>query len=204
MNKLTLLIRKNLSSMVDGIKLPFQLIKFFRLNTSVEYKKIALNVFLGKYINMIVMFMPLKLLFVLSGKKNISVLAELEKSVGRDVYLLAMFSILIILYIGNVGLQMFKVKLVERQKQDISDKKYEFLGKNIPVKSIHTSYGPFCQAIADIMVITVVFALLLYANYLFALMTIQYIFAILSISNSVTIKPFAYFYFNFRIFAFHF
>ncbi|HEQ3516663.1 TPA: hypothetical protein VGT23_003370 [Vibrio cholerae] len=156
MNVLIKLIKKNSSSMLQGFKLPFSLINFFQVQTKVEYIKIAVNIFLGKFINMAVMFMPLKLLFVLTGTKNIEILAKIESAIGRGYYIGFILVTLFILYVSNIILQIYRVKLVRLQSGNIEDKDYVFYDKLVSSNLVKATYPSYCQVLGDFTIILVV------------------------------------------------
>ena len=115
------------------------------------------------------MFMPLKMLFVLSGSKNIAVLHEMETSLGRDVYIGGMLVIISILYFFNVVVSIYQIKLVNSQKSKIEKKDYYFRNE---VKSnivISQSYPLFCQILADFLLIGAVLIVLFFVNIYYAL-----------------------------------
>ncbi|WP_439437661.1 hypothetical protein [Salinivibrio costicola] len=169
MGVLSKLIKKNISAMVEGVKLPFNLIKLFHCQTNVQYVKISINIFFSKFINMAVMFMPLKLLFVLTGTKNIEILAQLEEFIGRNKYIALVLGILFILYMVNVFLQIYRAKLINKQKYSIENRKYYFGDRPVTVAEIRRTYASFCQVIADMAVILMVCAVLFIADQLLAL-----------------------------------
>lgn len=152
------------------------LFKMFREQTNIPVLKIALLVFSSKFINMIVMFMPLKMLFVLSGSKNISFLHNMEQNLGRDVYIAGMLGIISILYFFNIILSVYQIKIVNKQKHNISIKEYYFNDKVESHSTILKTYGPFCQILADFFLIGTVIITLFFINTYFAL---YYMFVIL-------------------------
>lgn len=161
--------KKNNKRTVEFFRAIPGLFKMFRKQTNIPVLKIALLVFSSKFINMIVMFMPLKMLFVLSGSKNISFLHNMEQSLGRDVYIAVMLGIISVLYFFNIILSVYQIKLVNKQKNNISIKEYYF---NDEVKSHSTIlkiYGPFCQILADFLLIGTVVTTLFFLNTYFAL-----------------------------------
>jgi len=156
--------RKNNQRAADFfISLP-QLYVMFKKQTKVEVKKISILVFVSKFISMIVLFMPLKILFVLSGSKNIQFLQNIENNIGRDVYIGAMIAIISVLFLLNVVLQIYKVKLVNRQVAMIDKKEYEFRGMGKSYKVIVKTYASFCQVLADMLLLLLVGSILFMLN----------------------------------------
>jgi hypothetical protein len=96
------------------------------------------------------MFIPLKILFLLSGSKNITFLQNIEDYFGRQYYIGGMVMIIIILFILNVITQIKKSKLVRLQSDNIEKKIYLFRGVNKSHKVITKTYGSFCQLLGDI------------------------------------------------------
>jgi len=141
----------------------------FKKQTKVEIIKISVLVFLSKFISMIVLFMPLKILFVLSGAKNIQFLQDIENNIGRDVYIGAMIAVISVLFLVNVVLQIYKVKLVNRQTVIIEKKKYEFRGMEKSHDVILKTYAPFCQVLADILLVLIISTILVLLNVHYAI-----------------------------------
>ena len=112
---------------------------------------------------------PLKLLFVLSGSKNISFLEQVEVELGRNTYIGIMIAIVIVLYLFNTALQVYKGKLVNKQKQSIANKAYELNGKTISYKVVHRTYATYCQIIADVFLVALIIALLFVINVQYAI-----------------------------------
>jgi len=162
-------LRKNNHRTADFFRALPQLFMMFKKQTQIEVIQIAVLAFLTKFINMIVMFMPLKILFVLSGSKNIGFLHDIETSIGRDVYIGAMIVIISVLYFLNVVLQIYKAKLVNRQAAIIEKKKYIFRGADKSHKVISKTYASFCQLLADILLVLIVATILFLVNIYYAL-----------------------------------
>jgi len=146
-----------------------QLYMMFKKQAKLEIIKISILVFLTKFINMIVMFLPLKVLFLLSGSKNISFFYDIEKRIGRDFYIGTIIAIVIVLYLLNVVLQIYKTRIVKRQKIMIEKNKYEFRGMVKSHKVISKTYVSFCQVLGDIMLVLFVFIALLLLNVHYAI-----------------------------------
>jgi len=168
--------RANNQRTTDFFRALPQLYVMFRKQAKIEVIKIAVLVFLSKFINMMVMFIPLKMLFVLSGSINIPFFQDIENDIGRDVYIGAMIAIITILYILNVVLQIYKAKLVKRQIVMIEEKKYEFRGIEKSHKVISDTYASFCQVLGDILLILLVTTILFLLNVDYA---IFYLYVIL-------------------------
>ncbi|MEZ9275064.1 hypothetical protein AB4121_06565 [Vibrio sp. 10N.286.54.B2] len=126
---------------------------FFRNDALVEVNKLSFCIFLSKYINMVVMFIPIKLLFILSGAKNISFLLDIEQQLGRNVYIGFWVCLVIILYIFDMIVKIYKGKLINHQKNIIDNKKYVFIGKDISQKIVLRTYSPYCQMLSDFLVL---------------------------------------------------
>jgi len=161
--------RKNNQRTADFFRALPQLYMMFKKQTKVEVIKISVLVFLSKFINMIVMFMPLKILFVLSGSKNIPFFQDIENNIGRDVYIGGMIAIITVLYFINVVLQVYKEKLVKRQTVMIEKKKYEFRGMETSHKVISETYASFCQVLGDMLLILLVATVLFLLNVHYAI-----------------------------------
>ncbi|AJR09517.1 hypothetical protein C9J03_02490 [Photobacterium gaetbulicola] len=131
----------------------YSLYSFFRKDASVEVNKLSFYIFASKYINMIVMFIPIKLLFILSGAKNISFLFDIEQKLGRNTYIALLVCIVIVLYIFDMVAKIYKGKLTNQQKDKIENKKYSFRGKDISQKIVQRTYSPYCQMISDFLVL---------------------------------------------------
>jgi hypothetical protein len=136
------------------------LYSMFKSQCCVDVEKISILVFFSKIINMIVMFIPLKILFLLSGSKNITFLQNIEDYFGRQYYIGGMVIIIVILYILNVITQIKKSKLVKSQSENIEKKMYLFRGVKKSHKVVTKTYGSFCQLLGDIFLfLSVGFAL---------------------------------------------
>lgn len=167
---------KNNQRAADFFKSVPQLYIMFKKQTRIELLKISFLAFSGKFINMIVMFMPLKVLFVLSGSKNIQFLQDIENSIGRDVYIAGMISIISILYFLNIVLQIYEVKLINRQESGIDKKEYKFRGQAKSFKVISKTYAPFCQVLASLFLILIISIILFVLNVQFAIFYLSVIF----------------------------
>ena len=170
-------IIRNTSTMKEGLRLPFRLISFFENSTEIEYKRIVFSVVVGKFINMIVMFLPIKILFVLSGAKNIGLLEKLQNRLGSELYLTMIVSVLVSLYFGNTFLQIHRSKLINRQKQAIDAGPYVFRNLELSENDLASIYPAFCQVIADFLIVTMVFFVLVLASFEYALFYASIFFA---------------------------
>jgi len=74
---------------------------YSRNELSVPILKFSIASFFATVINTVTMFLPLKLLFVLSGSKSIAELDIFKDKVGINVYVAIIISLLFILYICN-------------------------------------------------------------------------------------------------------
>jgi len=167
---------KNNQRAADFFKSLPQLYMMFKKQTRIELIKISFLAFLSKFINMVVMFMPLKVLFVLSGSKNIQFLQDIENTIGRDVYISGMISIITILYFLNVVLQIYQVKLNNRQESGIEEKVYKFRGLDKSYKVISKTYEPFCQVLASLFLILIISIILFLLNAQYAIFYLGIIF----------------------------
>lgn len=118
---------------------------------------------------MAVMFMPLKLLFVLTGSKNIELLTKLEESIGRNNYIALIMFVLLVLYMFNAFLQVYRAKLVNSQRHSIQEKSYYHSDSVLSSDIIKKTYPAFCQVIADMAIIFIVCVVLFIADSLLAL-----------------------------------
>ncbi|WP_041394457.1 hypothetical protein [Photobacterium profundum] len=146
-----------------------QLFPFFRQEVDIQVLRVCLMMFGGKFLNMVVMFIPLKLLFVLSGSKNIHFLEQIELKLGRTTYIGLMIALVTVLYLFNTALQIYKGKLLNKQKQRITHKNYEFNGKSLPYKTILRTYAAYCQIIADAFLAILITGLMFLLNVQYAL-----------------------------------
>jgi hypothetical protein len=163
------------------------LYRCFKVDAKIEVVKIVTLVFLSKFINMVVMFLPLKVLFLLSGSKNISFLYDIETKIGRNAYIGSMIAILSILYILNIILQIYKAKLVNRQPTRISKQNYTFGNIVKPYKVVCSTYAPFCQILADMLLVCFVATILFLINFYYALF-----FVLVVIMHSIVIEQWAF------------
>jgi hypothetical protein len=161
--------RKNNQRTIDFFRALPQLYMMFKNQAKVEIIKISVLIFLSKSINMIVMFIPLKILFVLSGSKNISFFQNIENNIGRDFYIGGMIAIITVLYFINVVLQIYKGKILKRQAGMIEKKKYEFRGINKSHKVISKTYASFCKVLGDVVLTLLVVMTLFLLNVHYAI-----------------------------------
>lgn len=126
---------------------------FFRHDALVEVNKLSFCIFASKYINMVVMFIPIKLLFILSGAKNVSFLLDIEQKLGRNTYIAFLVGVVIVLYIFDMIAKIYKGKLINQQKNNIENKKYSFRNKDVSHKIVLRTYSPYCQILSDFLVL---------------------------------------------------
>lgn len=146
-----------------------QLFPFFKQDADIEVFRVCATMFCSKFLNMIVMFIPLKLLFVLSGSKNIDFLEQIEMKVGRSTYITTMMMIVIVLYLINTWVQIYKGKLINRQQKRIVKKPYQFNGKPLSTRIVIRTYAAYCQIIADVILTVLITALMFIINVHYAL-----------------------------------
>ena len=156
-------------AMYDFVRALPPLYSMFKSQCCVDVEKISILVFLSKIVNMIVMFIPLKILFLLSGSKNVTFLQNIEDYFGRQYYIGGMVIIIIILYILNVITQIKKSKLVRSQSEKIEKKIYFFRGVKKSYKVITKTYGSFCQLLGDIFLFFSVGIALFFIDVYFAI-----------------------------------
>ena len=123
-------LRKNNQRTVDFFRSLPELYAMFKQQTKLSVIRIATLIFLTKFINMVVMFMPFKILLLLTGFGNISFLQNIENSIGREVYIGIMIVIIASLFFLNLVFHIHQARLVKMQKLAIEKKKYEFRDKN--------------------------------------------------------------------------
>ncbi|MGR5142813.1 hypothetical protein ACQKPX_14145 [Photobacterium sp. DNB23_23_1] len=118
---------------------------------------------------MVVMFIPLKLLFVLSGTKNIAALENIESTIGRNTYVILMIALVVFLYLFNTALQVYKGKIINNELKNIEVKAFNVKGKSIPYKVINRTFPTYCQVLSDIMLVVFITALFFIVNLSYAL-----------------------------------
>lgn len=157
----------------------FELFDFFKVRANVEVLKLSFCMFFSKYVNMFVMFIPIKLLFILSGSKNIGPLEDIELYLGRNTYVALLLFIVTFLYFFDMGVKIYTGKLINHQKQVVPKADLEFQNKNIKRNITLRTYKPYCQIISDFMVIfasTCLFVLLSPVYALFYIFVIIFYF----------------------------
>ena len=176
-------LRKNNQRTVDFFRSLPELYAMFKQQTKLSVIRIATLIFLTKFINMVVMFMPFKILLLLTGFGNISFLQNIENSIGREVYIGIMIVIIASLFFLNLVFHIHQARLVKMQKLAIEKKKYEFRGMQKSYKVISSTFEPFCRVIGDIFLVLLVATILLLVNVVYALFYISMVLIYIVISE---------------------
>ncbi len=90
---------------------------YFFLRKKLELDIIKLGVLRGggKIITMLVMFLPLKVLLLVSGSSQVDFISQIEVSIGRDSYIVLILLLTTLLYIINIVLQVYYNRLYNEQ-----------------------------------------------------------------------------------------
>ena len=107
-------------------KTTFIILNFMRSNIGVDLYKLSTLKFLGRFINMVVMFLPLKAFLILSGVSQIGYLHYVEDILGKKLYIISIVLITIGLYIINVFLQVYSGRLLNKQSTKFDKSFYDF------------------------------------------------------------------------------
>lgn len=140
----------------------------------VPFFSIVLLEIIGKIINMASMFIPIKMLFVLSGMKTFHFADVVQKNLGRDLYVIIMIMSVVTIYALNVFSQIYKSRVLNDSLKLIDSKSFESLGvessrlaKNIYVSFIYTCSDLFTLLVALIIISLISFEIsLLYSIFL--------------------------------------
>lgn len=165
------------------------LFPFFRGNVKIQIVKITVCTFISKYINMVVMFIPIKLLFLLSGAKNIAFLSDIEISIGRDLYIGILVFIVIVLYVIDMFMKIYKGKLTNLQKERVDKESYLLDGKAIQKKIITRTYNPYCQVLSDIILIVTSIGVFLVVSPTYALYFVIVVFLYVAFIEYLVFSP---------------
>ena len=172
-------LRKNNQRTADFFRSLPELYVMFKKQTKLSVLKIATLIFLTKFINLIVMFMPFKILLLITGFANISFLQNIENNIGRDVYLGVMIIIIASLFFLSLVFHIYQARLTNIQKLKIEKKKYDFRGMEKSHKVISATFEPFCKVIGDIFLVLMVATILMTVNFVYGVfficMTLIYI-----------------------------
>ncbi|MGF1889744.1 hypothetical protein L4D13_27020 [Photobacterium profundum] len=165
------------------------LFSFFRNEVKIQVVKITIFTFISKYINMVVMFIPIKLLFLLSGAKNISFLTDIEESIGRELYIGILVCIVIVLYILDMFMKIYKGKLTNFQKEIVNKDSYLLDGKPIQKKIITRTYNPYCQVLSDVLLIVTSIGVFLVVSPTYALYFVTVILLYVAFIEYLVFSP---------------
>lgn len=83
-----------------------------------DFNSLVLIEVLSRLLNMLTMFLPIKIMFLVSGTKSFGFLLELESRIGKDNFILLLVAIVIGAFLGNVVVQILK-----STKQNVTTRK---------------------------------------------------------------------------------
>lgn len=93
-----------------------ELYSIFRDQFAIRLLLLVLLRFSGKFFNMLVMFLPLKIFLVLSGTTQVGFLKDVEVKLGTNGYVVLVLSLTAFLYITNTLIQVYYSRLLNEEK----------------------------------------------------------------------------------------
>lgn len=129
-----------------------ELFVLFRHEFSVRLVLLATLRFLGKFFNMLVMFLPLKIFLVLSGTSEVGLLKEVEVKLGTGKYVILVLFITASLYVFNMLLQLYYARVVNVEKLKIK-KSHQYLDRDIKV--LRRIFSPCVEMFGSLMMLSI-------------------------------------------------
>ena len=128
------------------------------LSFSVGYPILTLAIlkFLGRFVNMFVMFIPLKIFLLFSGVAQLGFLSDLESSLGRQLYISLLLLFTAFLYFLNVIIQLYTSRLTNNELNRVLEVKYLSRRKKIFQESlIRKVFIPLVNVISSYLMVIV-------------------------------------------------
>lgn len=148
------------------------MILFLRSEIGVDVIKISILKFLMRFINMVVMFLPIKVFLVLSSGKSIAILSFTEPYLGKYHSEIVLLLLTVLLYVFNVAINIYSSRLVNKQKSKPILKSYTLheLSVDMPKKSIIACLKHVYNWLSGAMLIIVSIILFFIGSWHFALL----------------------------------
>ncbi|PMK79553.1 hypothetical protein BCT94_18800 [Vibrio breoganii] len=131
--------------------------------------------FVSKYINLAVMFLPIKVFLLLSN--DFSVPQLLDDFINAREYIIIILSFTALLYLINVVIQWYFSRLHNKKILKIEDSvpKLNF-PKDLPLKLMKQNFTLTYNVVADFLTLSFSFCLFLYLSHLYAVVFITTLF----------------------------
>lgn len=147
------------------------LIRFLRDDLNVDIGQISTLKFSMRFINMVVMFLPIKVFLVLSSGQPIGFLSFTEPYLGVYHSEIILLSLTVLLYIFNLIINIYSSRLVNKQENKISRKSYNISCLNVELtkKNMVRCLSHVYNWLSGAMLISVAIALFFIGSWHFSL-----------------------------------
>lgn len=126
--------------------------------------------FIAKFINMLVMFLPVKAFILLSSNANNKDIIIVEGYLGDYGYVAMILSVTIILYGLNIVLHLYTGRLLNRQKHKFEKREYKVNDIILTKRFLIATHRKMIELLADIILIFTSFILFVFLSIEFSLL----------------------------------
>ena len=137
-----------------------------------DIMQLALLQLTSKFINMLVMFLPLKVFLLISTPIHMGALLNIEEGIGRNGYIILLLLLTTFLYLINILLHLQYGRLLNKQEEKLLQDKYTYNGKKFFIDDILELYRPCYLAISGFLMIAM-------SLFVFFFLSIQFAFVFL-------------------------
>ena len=155
-------LKRNISITIEFYSLLRKVVKLDILKLSIVH-------FLSKFINMAVMFLPIKVFLLLSTSSPIESLPFFDSSLERNNFILLLLSLTAVLYLINIILQIYSARVLNKQRAQINLPEYVYGPHTFTKKMILTLYKPCYLTVAAFIMIFISTAVFFFLSLEFAL-----------------------------------
>lgn len=131
-----------------------KLFSLFRNRFSVKLILLSTLKFTGKFSNMLVMFLPLKIFLLISGTSQVGMFKEIEEQLGTNAYISLILFVTSLLYILNLVIQIYYSRAFNLEKLKLQGTK-DFDGMSI--KFIRKLYTPYIDVLSSLVMLCISF-----------------------------------------------
>lgn len=153
-----------LRKIASEFKLSFSILFFMRNAVGIDLYKLSLLKFLGRFINMVVMFLPLKAFMIMAGVSQIGVLHSVEETLGKNGYIILIIAITSSLYLVNVILNFYSGRLLNKQSNKFENDEYSVGNYLLKKKFFLVSHVVLINFLSDCLLVSISFLIFLYLS----------------------------------------
>ncbi|AMG29809.1 hypothetical protein AL542_04980 [Grimontia hollisae] len=148
----------------------------------VQVYKLSFFYFLGGFLNMLVMFLPIKVFLLMSGVSQISKFTDLRGEYGSELFVTGLVFLISSVYLVNILVQLYTSRLEKTSQKKLVDETYRTKYGEYGNGFVCYSFRVFSGIIGDIIMFSISTLLFFFVSptfcFIFLLSQISYLFIV--------------------------